>query len=148
MNEEEKIDPRHSTTRAVLRVAGPVLAGIGLLLIVIGMASFFSSFGTFGPPRYFWCAFVGMPLLFVGLVLSQFAFYGAFAGYLSGEGAPVVKDTFNYLAEGTRGGVKTTAEAIAEGLSAAGPRAVCPRCNQVNDADARFCKHCGAALVS
>src|SRR5947209_3724594 len=58
MSEESKIDPRHDATRRVLRTAGPILAGVGLLFIVIGVANFFSAFGTFEPPRYFWCAFV------------------------------------------------------------------------------------------
>src|SRR5579864_9225306 len=112
MSGEPNIDPRHSATRTVLRILGPCLAGIGLVLTVIGVASFFSSFGTFEPPRYFWCAFVGLPLLFIGIALSMAGFYGSFARYFFGEAAPVVKDTFNYMAEGTRGGVRTTAHAL------------------------------------
>jgi hypothetical protein len=64
----------------------------------------------------------------------------------------VQKDTFNYLAEGTQGGVRTVARAVGQGL-AAGMRGDgqagrhCPRCSQGNDADAKFCKGCGAALA-
>jgi hypothetical protein len=148
MSEETKIDPKHSVTRTVLRTLGLTLAGAGLLFVVVGAASFFSSIGTFEPPKYFWCAFVGIPLLFVGIALSMFAFYGSFARYYFGEAAPVVKDTFNYMAEETKGGVKTIAQAIGEGLSTARPMATCSRCNQANDADAKFCKHCGAAMTS
>jgi hypothetical protein len=148
MSEETKIDPKHSTTRTILRILGPTLAGIGLLLIIVGFGSFFSSFGGFEPPRYFWCAFVGMPLLFIGVALSMSAFLGSFARYFSGEAAPIQKDTFNYLAEGTKGGVRTIAEAIGEGLSAARAVATCRRCNQANDADAKFCKNCGAPMAS
>jgi hypothetical protein len=131
---------------------GPTLAGIGLVFTVIGFGSFFSSFGTFEPPRYFWCAFVGLPLLVVGLAVSHLAFLGSFARYFFGETTPVVKDTFNYLAEGTKGGVKTTAQALAEGLaeglSKDRPKAICARCKQANDPDARFCKTCGAEMAS
>jgi hypothetical protein len=93
-----------------------------------------------------------LPLLFIGAAVSMFAFYGSFARYYFGETAPVLKDTFNYLAEGTQGGVRTTAQAVGEGLSAGmasgAPKETCPRCHQANDADAKFCKHCGAAMTS
>jgi len=152
MNEEDRIDPRHTTTRTALRILGPTVAGIGLLFTVIGFGSFFSSFGTFEPPRYFWCAFIGLPLLVLGLALTHFAFLGSFARYVSGEAAPVMKDTFNYMAEGTKGGVRTTAQALgeglAEGLSTTKPKAICPRCNLANDPDAKFCKNCGTAMAS
>jgi hypothetical protein len=136
----------------VLQIVGPTLAIIGLLFTIIGLGSLFSSSGTFELPRYFWCAFVGLPLLFVGLALSHFAFLGSFFRYYFGEAAPVLKDTFNYLAEGTKGGMKSTAQAIGEGLSAGVSmgklRTICLHCNQANDADAKFCKHCGAAMPS
>lgn len=150
MDEETKLDPKHDSTRQTLRRIGPPLAGAGLLLMVIGIGSFFASFGTFQPPRFFWCAFVGMPLLAVGIWLSQFGYLGAIARYSAGEMSPVVKDTFNYMAEGTQEGVKTAAAAVAEGiatgLSHCEVAAQCPKCGQANDGDARFCKHCGAAL--
>jgi hypothetical protein len=151
MSEETKIDPKHASVQRALRMWGPILAGIGLLLIIIGIGSFFASFGSFEPPRYFWCAFLGMPILFVGLVFCGFAFLGAIARYQTGEVAPVAKDTFNYLAEGTREGVKTVAAAIGEGIAtgmSGSPKVDnrCPMCGHSNDADAKFCKDCGAAL--
>jgi hypothetical protein len=151
MSEEQKIDPRHHTTRTVLRTLGPPLAVLGLLLIAVGVVSFFSAFGTFEPPRYFWCVFLGIPVLFVGVVLCLMGFLGSFARYVSGEAAPVQKDTFNYLAEGTKGGVKTFAQAVGEGLAAGmggegKTKARCPRCEHANDADAKFCNKCGTPL--
>lgn len=95
MSEETKIDPQHPSTRRLLRTLGPILVGIGLLLIIVGMVGFFSSFGSFEPPHYFWCGFLGMPLLFVGIVMCQLAFLGTVARYVSAEAAPVHKDTFN-----------------------------------------------------
>jgi hypothetical protein len=151
MKDETKIDPKHSGTRLVLRTFGPILVGIGLLLIVIGVGSFFSSFGGFEPPRYFWCAFLGMPLFALGVGMCQYGYFGAFMRYISGEAAPVAKDVFNYTAEGTREGVKNIASAIGEGLRAgmkptANQVIHCSRCNQGNDTDARFCKNCGTPL--
>jgi zinc-ribbon domain len=152
MSEESKIDPKHSTTRLVLRILGPTIAGFGVLFMAIGIGSFFSSFGTFEPPRYFWCFFVGIPLLGVGVAMCMFAFLGSFSRYISGEAAPVQKDTFNYLAHGTREGVKTLASAVGEGLAGGigkEERVVkrCPSCDHENDSDAKFCKNCGSSLV-
>jgi hypothetical protein len=111
--------PRHNGTRLFLRVAGPVVAAVGLIFIIIGTVSFFSAFGGGGPPRLFWCAFVGMPLLFVGSVLCMFGFMGAVVRYTAAEQVPVATDAINDLAEGTQGAVKTVARSIAEGVKEA-----------------------------
>src|SRR5690348_6185388 len=100
MNEDRLLSSKHANVRTGLRIAGPVLFAIGLIFTVIGVGSFFATFGTFeGPPRYFWCAFVGMPLMFVGASLSMFGFLGAFYRYTAGESAPVAKDFVNYMGE-------------------------------------------------
>lgn len=152
MSDETRIDSKHSSTRRTLRTLGPLLAGIGMLLTVIGVGSFFASFGSFEPPRYFWCAFLGMPVLFVGLAMCGFAFQGAILRYQAGEVAPVAKDAINYMAEGTREGMKTVATAIGEGIAAGMSNSRkadhhCPKCSHSNDSDAKFCKNCGAALT-
>ena len=67
-------------------------------------------------PHYFWLAFVGMPLMFVGTVLCQFGFFGAVARFIAGESAPVAVDTVNYMAEETKGAVATVARAAAKGV--------------------------------
>ncbi len=151
MREEEKIDPGHATARIVLRSLGPVLAMIGLLLLVIGTWDFFSASASFREPGYFWLNFVGIPVLFVGLVMCMMGYLGSVARYTAGEAAPVQKDTFNYLANGTKEGVKTMAGAVGEGLAggigAAARTVQCPRCQCANDVDARFCKNCATPLV-
>lgn len=148
----EPIDPRHSETRAVLRVVGPGIALVGLLFTVIGIGSFFASFGSFRPPQYFWCAFVGLPLLAVGVGISKFAFMGAIGRYIAGEVAPVGKDVFNYVASETKDSVRELAAAVGEGLRSGGetPGAAavsCPKCRADNEPDASFCKSCGATLA-
>ena len=152
MRDEERINPRHGAMRQFLRLVGPVVALVGLAFLIVGLGSFFSSFGTFESPRYFWCAFVGMPLLAFGSFITKFAYLGTVFRYVAGEVAPVQKDTFNYLAEGTKGGVRTMASALGEGL-ATGMRGensasvACPKCDHANDADANFCGDCGAVLA-
>ena len=56
--DEEKLNPGHSDVRSVLRIAGPFVLFAGLVFVAVGMISFFSSFGSFEPPRHFWCTFV------------------------------------------------------------------------------------------
>lgn len=150
MRPPNQIDPQHSEKRAVLRIVGPIIFILGLGFLVVGMVSFFAAFGGNGFPRYFWCCFVGLPLLWLRAVLSGAGFMGAAARYVAGEQAPVAKDTFNYMADGTKEGVKQVATAVGEGLAAGGigkPVQVrCHKCNQLNDGDSKFCKHCGTSL--
>lgn len=102
--------------RSFLRVAGLLVTAVGLLFTVIGMVSFFSAFGGDGPPRLFWCCFVGMPLLFFGGAMCMFGFMGAVARYTAAEQVPVATDAISDIAEGTQGAVKTVARAVTEGV--------------------------------
>ena len=88
----------------------------------------------------------------LGLMLTVFGFQGALARYHAAEHAPVIRDAVGYMADGTKESVKTVARAVAEGIrdpdsGPAEPDIRCHKCNQANDADARFCKSCGAALL-
>lgn len=107
--------PNHTRTRAFLRVGGLSTAAVGLVFLIVGMVSFFSAFGG-GSPRLFWCCFVGIPLLFVGGVMSMFGFLGAVARYTAAEQVPVATDAIHDLAEGTQGAVRTVARAVTEGV--------------------------------
>jgi hypothetical protein len=145
------IDPQHHDTRTLLRIVGPAMVLVGLVFCIIGFGSFFASFGSFEMPRYFWCAFVGLPLVGVGLAICKFAFLGAVSRYMANEVAPVGKDVVNYMAEGTKGAVREMASAVGQGLRAPGATAEahgvrCGRCNAENDRDANFCDGCGAPL--
>jgi hypothetical protein len=149
------------------------VAFAGLIFTIVGFGSFFSSFGSFGPPRYFWCAFVGLPLLGVGLGICKFAYLGAVSRYVAGEVAPVGKDVVNYLAQGTKGAVRDLAAAVSEGLASGVPSGDvphagvpsgnighagvpsgnigglvrCQKCDVDNEGSANFCKACGAPLA-
>lgn len=110
--------PHHDAIRGFLRVAGPLLMLAGVGFMATGMVSFFSAFGSFdGPPRYFWCFFVGVPLLGVGLILSKLGYMGAISRYIAGELAPVAKDGFNDVAQGIEPGVRSISRSVAEGYA-------------------------------
>lgn len=150
---ERQLDPGHTSVRNALRVIGPMIALIGLGFVVVGMVGFFRAFGSFGPPQHAWCPFVGMPLLFVGIVMTSYGYMGKVMRYGAQETAPVVKDTFNYMADGTQQGIKMVAGAIGQGLKEGGlgpggaaTKIRCHKCNALNDAGARFCDQCGQAM--
>jgi len=150
----DSLDPNENNElRSTLRSIGPAIAGIGLLLTIVGFVSIFSSFGNFGgPPRYFWCAFVGLPLLSVGVMISKFAYLGTIMRYMAGEAAPVGKDVTNYMVAGTKDSIRDVATAVGEGFAATGvagtaQRVRCHKCNADNDVSANFCDNCGASLA-
>lgn len=154
IDEKKEIGSQHTGVRSALRVIGPCLIFAGLIFIIIGMVSFFSAFGSFGPPKYFWCCFVGMPLLGVGVVLTKFGYIGSVGRYIVNEVAPVGKDAINYMAEGTKGSIGQVAAAIGKGFregagtgQAGGVAVRCHKCNEENDVSAKFCNECGTPLA-
>lgn len=149
MRDEEQINPGHTGIRQLARVVGPLMIIVGGVFVAIGMVSFFSAFGSFEPPRQFWCVFVGAPLMAIGGTITKFAYVGAFFRYVAGEVAPVQKDTFNYLATGVSPGVKGLAKAVGEGFAqgsqvrSPGESKYCSNCGQAISLDANFCSACG-----
>lgn len=144
--------PEQNAVRGFLRVIGPLVFIAGLLCLIGGMVSFFSAFGGDGPPRFFWLCFVGMPLMFVGGVLSKLGYLGAVARYVAGEAAPVATDTINYVADETRGAVETVAKSAAKGIaegteSGRGLTSYCPHCGMGVKPDFQFCPKCGKSLL-
>jgi len=111
--------PQHKKARTFLRVVGPVIAAVGLIFLIIGVVSFFSSMGGPGLAPYFWCCFVGIPLLFVGLLMCMVGYIGAMARYAAAEQVPVAIDALDDLAEGTQGAVKTLARSVVKGVQEA-----------------------------
>lgn len=149
MSRHRPINPGSTGQRTVLRNLGFVFAATGAIFVIVGFVDFFSAFGRDRPSR-FWCFFVGMPLLGVGVGMLKFGYMGAVTRYMAGEAAPVMKDTFNYMAEGTREGIRDVAEAVGRGLrgETSGAPVACQKCGHVNDSDANFCDECGTALTS
>ena len=116
-----------AAVRSGLRVGGAVVLGIGLIFALIGLADFFGSMGSFSMPTKFWMAFIGLPMIGVGVAMMRAGFLGSTTRYVAGEVAPTLKDALSYVGIGDK-------------------QATCAKCGGSNREDAKFCDHCGAAL--
>lgn len=139
--------------RSTLRTVGILLIVVGGVFTAIGLIDFLSAFGSFRAPTMFWAAFIGLPMIGVGLNLAKYGYLGAAGRYVAGEVAPIAKDTVNYIAEGSKDSIATISRAVGEGMarSQSGAAATtlvrCHKCNGDNPVDAKFCSHCGVALL-
>lgn len=128
---------KHKNTKTVLRVVGVILLTVGIILLLCGTIPFLQ-----GDTSTFDLNFIGMPLIFVGAVCCMFGFMREVNRYVADENKPVIKDTANYLIDGTRDEVVKTIGQLKAGKNAP----VCPVCGTVNESGANFCDHCGAPL--
>lgn len=154
-NQASPIDPQGESVKRVLRLVGPVILGIGVILMIVGGVDFFSAFGTGSPPSRFWCFFLAIPSLWLGAVLSMGGFMGRMLRYQVSQVVPVQKDYVHYMARETAPDVETAAEAMGAGLARGFSRgqghsapslAHCPACHAQNESSAHFCNQCGAAI--
>ena len=122
---------RQSSMRFVFRVAAVVVLGLALYFVVVGFSDFVTSDDE---PQKFWMLFVGIPMMAVGGWLAMAGFGGAAARYVAGEGAPVARDSLDYL---------TRRQPVPEPTG--GP--YCRACGTRNDAAASFCDSCGTSLA-
>ncbi len=130
---------RQSSMRFMFRVAAVVVLGLALYFMVVGLADFFTSDDE---PQKFWMLFVGIPLLAVGGWLAMAGFGGAAARYAAGEGAPVARDSLDYLTAARAWRPRPTHPAAEP---TGGP--YCRACGTRNDATASFCDSCGKSLA-
>ena len=114
MNATRLESPHHEKIRFILRFGGLLILVLGFIRTLVGLGSFFSVIGSFEPPRYFWCVFLGLPLLFVGASMCKLGFLGAFHRFVASESAPVAKDVINSIGENVQPGVKSVAKAMAQ----------------------------------
>lgn len=128
----------YSKAKKLFRTLGFVFLPIGLLLAIIGFIDFFMSFNSATPPHLFFCLFIGMPLIFIGIVFLIFGFMKELNSFAASQSAPVHKDVVNYMLDGTR-------EELSKTINASN-KIICPNCKCENDADAKFCKNCGEEL--
>ena len=136
-------DPAHVKTRTILRTFGPIIFAVGLLCAIISVVNLMT---TDDEPKLFFLGFIGLPLMFVGGVMSSFGWQSVLLRYQAREVGPVAGQSFNYLAGETRDGIRDIAAAVGEGVRGE-QHVLCPKCNASNDTDARFCKACGAAMT-
>jgi len=131
--------------RNAFRVAGIILVGIGGTLVAIGFYTLFrlmtdDSFSQDGPPKQFFLAFVGMPILALGSWMMQAGFMGVAARYAAGEGAPVLKDSAAYLSDGQ--GILGVGRTVDDPAGK-----FCQSCGNKAPESARFCESCGHAYA-
>jgi hypothetical protein len=147
-------DPRQTHSHTILCLFGPLVMGLGVVMSVLGMFSFFSSLRTFEPPTYLWGVMVGLPLLGVGASLAKFGRDTEILRELAEEVAPVANDAFNTTEGVTRKGVPILAQTMDRGLAPSrngdslseSAMMLCNRCHAANSVDARFCNQCGTSL--
>ncbi|NGQ94511.1 hypothetical protein G3578_04870 [Brevibacillus sp. SYP-B805] len=98
--------------------------------VCLGFSMFeFLTLDMWETPKYFWLAFVALPLLFFGFVLS----------------APrIQRSLLNQQRDNIRETMKVMADGLREGLHATNK--ICEKCNHRNEASAIYCSHCGTAL--
>jgi Double zinc ribbon len=113
--------------RSLLRVAGLVAIGVGVVLTAIALGDFFSAMSSFRQPTNFWLGFIGLPLIAIGSWMLKAGYIGPASRYVAGEVTPTLRDTLGALGVGSAG-------------------VVCAACGGANAQDARFCDDCGAAL--
>ncbi len=99
----------NSAVRTGMRGAAIILLPIGAVFLGIGVIDFLGSFGGHGFPTKFWCAFIGIPMLSIGMFCFKAGFLRSISGYVAGETAPVVRDTARYVTDGLRPAMRESA---------------------------------------
>lgn len=134
-----------------MRIVGPAMVGVGVVMAGIAMFDFFAAFGGFEMPRNFWMAFIGLPLIAIGSAITKFAYLGPASRFVAGEVTPAIRDTLGSLGIGgpatcaACGGENAHDATFCDDCGAPMKR-VCSACGMTNAGDARFCKGCGAEL--
>ena len=149
------INPDHQSKRTLLRVLGLGLLLTGILTVVSALGMNTGSKTEFftNPSQHMRESrdrssrkqgrmIFGMLMAMAGLAVTGFAFQGAIARFKAAEVAPVASDTARYV----KPVIREVAQAVAEGVRGEKGGATCPKCHADNDADAKFCDECGAAL--
>lgn len=116
--------PFQRSHHSVLRLFGAIIVGLGVILTVVGSFSLFSSWGTIGGSRYYWAAFLGLPLIAVGSAFTQ------------SENLTVLDVSLD-----------DDRPARATGQPASKSVVACEHCHATNPAGANFCNQCGNSLV-
>lgn len=152
--------------RTLFRIVGVVFTIAGVVLLVMYWVGFGDSIsstvdtarsgasasidassvtsGFFDDMPTMW---VGVLVLCVGISCLKAGFLGAATRYVAGETMPVVKDSLEYLTDGegiiNLGRAQDSVDGFTS-TAASGP--FCTHCGTRNDAAARFCDNCGAAI--
>lgn len=128
-DDEKKVHP-------VLKVLGPLILVVGIIMFFGGAVALMTGDGIgFG-----FLPFFSIPVMFVGGVMTQFAYMGKMTKYMHKRMGPIQKDYVNYMLDGTKDHIKE----IVHGKETSKP---CAFCGDMNDVDAKFCDNCGKPLT-
>lgn len=172
VNEEnhQKVKKSLKKVGLILLILGAIFLVVGIILLIVGIANFTSNFDmpSFpSEPTAPTTNFSSSTVMFIlGGLLMAFGFgmggYGIYAvffahgreilSYGASTIAPVVGETVSYMADKTAPAIEKVVGSVASGISggiAAGKNKVtkklkCPKCEALNEADAKFCGNCGA----
>jgi len=109
---------------------------LGIVLVIIGIVCFgysmfeISTGGIFEEPKYTWLPFIGIPLMFVGTVLS---------------GPRIQKFLLRREEKNIRKAAGIIGQGLREGMQ--GNYAFCTNCGQIIDEKGNFCGHCGTKIA-
>jgi len=135
---------------------------IGMGMVILGFILFFSVFiiggisimsrDPFSSPPPILHGFIGMILIFVGMVVSNIGAKGAAGSGLKLNPEEAVEDLkpFNEAKGKMINDIISNIDAIDNIANAQAPKEIikirCKACNCLNDEDAKFCKNCGAPI--
>ncbi|MCK7484996.1 MAG: zinc ribbon domain-containing protein [Bacillus subtilis] len=133
--------------KKVFRFVGPILLGVGILLITAAFIDFFVSMASMsGMPSLFFLFFLAMPFLMAGAIMTNLGYMGTIGRYTASQVAPIAKDVTNYMIDGTKDSIIDLADGVLRGKKDAAPR-TCGRCGEVANPGAVFCDACGTPLI-
>lgn len=136
-------DPK---VRKKLKTIGFICLFIGAPTLVVSFVDFFVSASMMTMPRLFFLAFIGLPLVGVGIGCLQHGYIGSYTRYVAGEVSPVAVDTANYLYEGTKDNLHDLAATFGNSMQGKVIEVTCHKCRHVVKSTDQYCDQCGAVL--
>lgn len=159
-----QIDPRDTISegsfrrgQAFMRIAGPLLLGLGGILMLLAMLNFGAAGATRlgGVPWFMFLFFLAGPCLLAGVLMTKVGYAGVITRFMGRSVIPAASENLGQFAEQGGEAVESLAESFSRGARAAS-RSVdagevahtvaCGACGTLNRRDASFCDACGAAL--
>ena len=144
MKKEPFIPKKHLQLKTLFRRLGPLLIVSGVVCVITAMLDLFTL--DLEEPKHFWLFFIGIPVIFIGFIVTYAGYGQDAAKYMSREMAPVASETFNYITEETQEGLETVAKAVQRGKVEVVQAKQCSSFHTLNKIDANFCNECGASI--
>lgn len=138
IEEKDKKMQKHLKTKKKLKIIGPIVLAVGVVLAIIGFVDFFASMGSFGMPKLFFMSFLGMPTAAAGGIITMYGYRKEVSTYIKNEAVPVLNEAGEEITPAIQSIAKAAKEGSKEGVTC--------ECGMVNYVDSKFCKKCGKPL--